>query len=262
VSCLHAHQQNGAVERKHCHIVEVGLALLSHASMPLKYWDEAFLTTTYLINRLPSKVVDNLTPLERLHNQKPDYSALHTFGCACWPYLCPYNSHKLQFRSKQCVFLGYSDLHKGYKCLDVSSGCIYISCDVIFDEEVFPFFNLHPNAGARLRSKIELLHQTFIPSNVVTGVGQEVNQFTDVSPDVTNISSECENQDKNNVELCHEEEVSENGMPPVQERKESALDPQPASTLRVVQASGACVASTPGLVQPPGARVAPTSPLG
>jgi hypothetical protein len=65
--------------------------------------------------------------------------------------------------SKQCVFLGYNDLHKGYKCLDVSSGRIYISRDVIFDEEVFPFSNLHPNAGAHLRFEIALLHQTLIP---------------------------------------------------------------------------------------------------
>jgi histone deacetylase 1/2 len=50
VSCPHAHQQNGAAERKHRHIVEVGLSLLAHASMPLKFWDEAFLAATYLIN--------------------------------------------------------------------------------------------------------------------------------------------------------------------------------------------------------------------
>jgi histone deacetylase 1/2 len=54
VSCPHAHQQNGSAERKHHHIVEVGLALLANASMPLKFWDEAFLTTTFLINLLPS----------------------------------------------------------------------------------------------------------------------------------------------------------------------------------------------------------------
>ena len=49
VSCPHAHQQNGSAERKHRHIVEVGLAILANASMPLKFWDEAFLTATYLI---------------------------------------------------------------------------------------------------------------------------------------------------------------------------------------------------------------------
>jgi hypothetical protein len=54
VLCPHAHQQNGAAERKHRHIIEVGLALLAHASIPLKYWEDAFVTATYLINRTPS----------------------------------------------------------------------------------------------------------------------------------------------------------------------------------------------------------------
>ena len=82
---------------------------------------------------------------------------LRTFGCACWPNLGPYNSRKLQFRSTQCVFLGYSPLHKGFKCLDPSTGRVYISRDVTFDENVFPFSQLHPNVGARLRQEISLL---------------------------------------------------------------------------------------------------------
>jgi hypothetical protein len=64
------------------------------------------------------------------------------FGCACWPHIRPYNDHKLDFRSKKCVFLGYNSLHKGYKCLHVPSNRTYISRDVIFDEHVFPFANL------------------------------------------------------------------------------------------------------------------------
>ena len=142
VSCPHTHQQNGSAERKHRHIVETGLALLAHASVPIKFWDEAFLTATYLINRLPTRVLDNLCPLERLFKTPPNYSMLRIFGCACWPHLRPYNQHKLSFRSKACVFLGYSGLHKGYKCLDMDSGRIYISRDVIFDETKFPFSNI------------------------------------------------------------------------------------------------------------------------
>ena len=42
VSCPHTHQQNGAVERKYRHIVETGLALLYHASVPFRFWDDAF----------------------------------------------------------------------------------------------------------------------------------------------------------------------------------------------------------------------------
>jgi hypothetical protein len=32
-------------------------------------------------------------------------------------------------------------MHKGYKCLEVSTDRIYVSCDVIFDEEFFPSLN-------------------------------------------------------------------------------------------------------------------------
>jgi histone deacetylase 1/2 len=99
VSCPHAHQQNGAAERKHRHIVEVGLALLANISMPLKFWDEALLTATYLINILPSKVINYSTPTELLLHEKPDYKSLRIFGCACWPNLRPFNTRKLAFRS-------------------------------------------------------------------------------------------------------------------------------------------------------------------
>lgn len=37
LSCPDSHQQNGIVERKHHHIVEMGLTLLAKASMPNKY---------------------------------------------------------------------------------------------------------------------------------------------------------------------------------------------------------------------------------
>jgi hypothetical protein len=61
------------------------------------------------------------------------------------------------------VFLGYSNLHKGYKCLDVANGRVYISRDVVFDEYVFPFSELNPNAGAQLKSDVMPLHPTLAP---------------------------------------------------------------------------------------------------
>ena len=50
VSCPHTHQRNGSAERKHHHIVDMGLSLLSHASMPLRLWDDAYLSACYLIS--------------------------------------------------------------------------------------------------------------------------------------------------------------------------------------------------------------------
>jgi histone deacetylase 1/2 len=158
ISCPHTHQQNGSAERKHRHIVETGLALLAHSSMPLTFWDEAFATAVHLINRMPTRVIDNATPLERLlgNKAKPNYDLLKTFGCACWPFLRPYNARKLTFRSKECVFIGYSNHHMGYKCLDVSTGRVYISRNVIFDENVF-LFARNSSSGSSVYSATDLL---------------------------------------------------------------------------------------------------------
>jgi histone deacetylase 1/2 len=85
--CPHTHHQNGVVERKHRHIVELGLTLLSHASLPLSYWDYAFLTAVYLINRLPSAPLNFKVPYTVLYHHDPDYKFLKAFGCACFPLL-------------------------------------------------------------------------------------------------------------------------------------------------------------------------------
>jgi hypothetical protein len=47
-------------------------------------------------------------------------------------------------------------MHKGFKYLDVTTGQIYISRDVIFDELIFPFASMHPTAGTRYHSDVLL----------------------------------------------------------------------------------------------------------
>ncbi|KAH9744520.1 retrovirus-related pol polyprotein from transposon RE1 [Citrus sinensis] len=136
--CPYIHHQNGKVERKHRHIVETGLTLLAQAHLPLKFWWNAFHTAVYLINRLPTPVLNNKSPFEMLFHKIPDYTVMKVFGCSCYPYLRPYNHHKFAFRSQRCIFLGYSSHHKGYVCLH-SSGRIYISNHVVFYETTFPF---------------------------------------------------------------------------------------------------------------------------
>jgi hypothetical protein len=48
--------------------------------MLLKFWDEAFMTSTYFNNLLPTCVIDNQPPLERLFKAPPNYSMLRIFG--------------------------------------------------------------------------------------------------------------------------------------------------------------------------------------
>jgi hypothetical protein len=42
-------------------------------------------------------------------------------------------------RPLRVVFLGYSDHHKGYHCLDLSTNRLVISQPVVSDDAVFPF---------------------------------------------------------------------------------------------------------------------------
>uniref|UniRef100_A0A803PEU8 Integrase catalytic domain-containing protein n=1 Tax=Cannabis sativa TaxID=3483 RepID=A0A803PEU8_CANSA len=136
VSYPHTHEQNGVMERKHMHIVESGLTLIAQASTPLKFWDEAYMSSVFLIYRMPPPLLNNFYPLKVLFNVKPDYSSLKVFDCLCYSNLRPYNKVKLQYRSQPCTFMRYSLAHKGYKCLS-NYGRVYISKDVLFDELVF-----------------------------------------------------------------------------------------------------------------------------
>jgi hypothetical protein len=90
----------------------------------------------YIINRLPTVVLSKVSPFERLFNSSPDYSNMRVFGCKYFPLLRPYTTHKLEYRSKPCIFLGNSQA--GYRCLDPVIERVYLSCHVIFDECSFP----------------------------------------------------------------------------------------------------------------------------
>jgi hypothetical protein len=61
-------------------------------------------------------------------------------------------------------------MHKGFKCLNPSTDRIYISRDIIFDESVFPFASLNPNAGARYHSDVLLLPSTPSGNNDLTNM--------------------------------------------------------------------------------------------
>ena len=90
-SCPHAHYQKGRAERKHCHIVELGLTLLAQANMPLRFWWNAFSTSVFLINRLPTQVLSHNSPYELVYGHSPNFHFLKVFCCACFPFLRPYN---------------------------------------------------------------------------------------------------------------------------------------------------------------------------
>jgi hypothetical protein len=78
------------------------------------------------------------------------------------------------------VFFGYSNIHKGFKYLDISSVRIYISCDVIFDESIFWFASLNSNVGAPYHSDVLLLPPSQTGDNGTTNMTEVIT--VSVSP--------------------------------------------------------------------------------
>ncbi|XP_019231186.1 PREDICTED: uncharacterized protein LOC109212029 [Nicotiana attenuata] len=81
-SCAYTPQQNGVAERKHRHILEITRAIRFQAKIPIRFWGHCVNAAVYLINRIPSVVINNKTPYEKLYHKTPSYSHLKNIQCS------------------------------------------------------------------------------------------------------------------------------------------------------------------------------------
>ncbi|KAL6328709.1 hypothetical protein AAG906_003395 [Vitis piasezkii] len=98
------------------------------------FWGEAALHAVHAINRIPSAVIHNQTPYERLFGSPPVYHHLRSFGSACFVLLQSHEHNKLEPRSRLYCFLGYGETQKGYRCYDPVSHRLRVSRNVVFWE--------------------------------------------------------------------------------------------------------------------------------
>ena len=113
-------QQNGVSEWKNHQIMEVARSLMLDKCVPNHLWGHAVLVVVYLINRVPSRVLDFQTPLDVLQKHVSLVSVsklpLKVFGCNAYVHVYSHQRSKLDACALRCVFIGYANNQKGYKC--------------------------------------------------------------------------------------------------------------------------------------------------
>ena len=125
--------QNGKMEI----FLKLLVLLLFTSHMPSQFWGDFILIATYLINRMPSRVLSFITPLQKFqeffpHSRLDAHLPLRVFGSTVFVHTHKPKRNKIDPRALKCVFLGNSSTQKGYKRCDPISQKLYVSLDVTF----------------------------------------------------------------------------------------------------------------------------------
>ena len=105
-----------------------------------------------------------MSPFEKLYGCVPDYSTLRVFGSTCFVLRPHVERNKLSSRSAICVFLGYGDGQKGYRCYDPTNHKLYISRHVVFLEHI-PFYSIPSSQHVFTKSDLTCIDPFSIDSD-------------------------------------------------------------------------------------------------
>jgi len=118
------------------------------------------------MNRLPSLALKFKSPYFMLHGNHPTYSSLRVFGSKCFPYTWDTKQNIYDPKTVLCIFVGYSDKHKGYKCFHPSSKKMIISRHVVFDESFFPYKQKIQNYITSSPTHVMSIFDSWLPPTV------------------------------------------------------------------------------------------------
>ncbi|KAL0447725.1 UNVERIFIED_CONTAM: Copia protein [Sesamum latifolium] len=98
--------------------MEMARSMLQEKHLLKAFCAEAVYTAVYLLNKVPTKAVQNMTPTEAWSGMKPLAKHLRVFGNIC--YVIPTEKrHKLEEKIEKVIFLGYNTQSKGYKIYNI-----------------------------------------------------------------------------------------------------------------------------------------------
>lgn len=103
---------------------------------------------------------------------RPVYNHLRAIGCLAFAYNPATQTDKLSPRGVPCIFLGYPHNTKGYNLINLLTQTRFISRDVKFHENIFPYNNT-------------TLHSLLQPVPTTTSQTPNLTQYEDCTPIIT-----------------------------------------------------------------------------
>ena len=108
--------------------------MLHVKNVPKRFWAIAIRTTTFVINRISQPRLEFVSPFKKLCNMKPTVSYFRLFGCVCYVFVPNHLRSRFDKKAIRCIFVGYDNQRKGWKCCDPTNGRCYTSLNVVFNE--------------------------------------------------------------------------------------------------------------------------------
>ncbi|GJT33597.1 zinc finger, CCHC-type containing protein [Tanacetum coccineum] len=128
-------QQNGVVERRNRTIMSTTRCMMKATNMPQNFWAEAVRHAIYILNSVPTKALEDITPYEAIKQKKPNLEKLKVFGSIAYAKVPSQHLTKLDDRSTKMVYLGNEQGSKAYRLFDPTTRKICVSRDVKFKED-------------------------------------------------------------------------------------------------------------------------------
>ena len=126
---------NGVSERRNRTLKDMVRSMISHSTLPESLWGEALKTTTYILNRVPTKTVVK-TPYELWVGRKPSLKHLHVWGYPAEARHYKPHERKLDSKTISSYFIGYAERSRGYKFYDPTNRSIFETGIATFFEDV------------------------------------------------------------------------------------------------------------------------------
>nr|KYP54839.1 Copia protein [Cajanus cajan] len=104
-------------------------SMLKGKSVPSKFWGEATVTTTYILNKCPTKKLSGMTPEEKWSGKKPSVDHFRIFGSLCYVHLLDQKRKKLDDKAQQMLLVGCHSTG-GYKQYNLDTKKVVVSRDV------------------------------------------------------------------------------------------------------------------------------------